>query len=183
VAVAIAYTYGWRMQSEVLVLERRQLDLETGTYGSTSAPRRTTTGGWCTFTPELELALMEHVARLDACQRKTGTITPYLFPHLSGRRRGTPRLEFRKRWATACRKAGCAGMLLHDFRRTAVRNMERTGVARSVAMKLTGHKTENVYRRYAIVSDAELKDAARKLAGTFSGTPATPMVESRVLSS
>jgi len=30
--------------------------------------------------------------------------------------------------------------------------MEQAGVPRSVAMKLTGHKTENVYRRYAIVS-------------------------------
>jgi len=30
VAAAIAYAYGWRMQSEVLALERRQLDLEGG---------------------------------------------------------------------------------------------------------------------------------------------------------
>ena len=63
-------------------------------------------------------------------------------------------------------------MLMHDFRRTAVRNMERTGVARSVATKLTGHRTEAVYRRYAIVSDADLRAASAKLAGTFSGTSA-----------
>ena len=43
---------------------------------------------------------------------------------------------------------------------SAVRNLERRGVARSVAMKLTGHKTESVDRRYAIVSDADLRDAA-----------------------
>ena len=44
-----------------------------------------------------------------------------------------------------------------------MRNLERAGVSRSVAMKLTGHKTEAVYRRYAIVSDADLRDAAVKL--------------------
>lgn len=50
-----------------------------------------------------------------------------------------------------------------------MRNLERAGVARSVAMKITGHKTESVYRRYAIVSDAELKEAALKLDGHNSG--------------
>ena len=42
----------------------------------------------------------------------------------------------------------------------------------------TGHKTERVYRRYAIVSDAELQEAARKLAGTIAG-PAAPALDSR----
>ena len=52
----------------------------------------------------------------------------------------------------------------HDFRRTAVRNLERAGVSRSVAMKMVGHKTEAIYRRYAIVSESDLREAARKLA-------------------
>jgi hypothetical protein len=37
-------------------------------------------------------------------------------------------------------------------------------------MKVTGHRTESVYRRYGIVSDADLQEAARRLAGTFPGT-------------
>jgi integrase len=48
--------------------------------------------------------------------------------------------------------------------RSAVRNMEQAGVPRSVAMKLTGHKTETVYRRYAIVSEQDLKEAALRIA-------------------
>jgi Phage integrase family len=52
----------------------------------------------------------------------------------------------------------------HDFRRTAVRNLERAGVSRSVAMKLVGHKTESIYRRYAIVSQRELAEGVAKLA-------------------
>ena len=53
--------------------------------------------------------------------------------------------------------------MVHDFRRTAVRNLERAGVPRSAAMKMTGHKTESVYRRYAIVDSGMLKEAAAKL--------------------
>ena len=97
-------------------------------------------------------------------------IIPYLFPYLSGRQRlGERRRDFRKAWATARRNAGAPGMLRHDFRRTAVRNLERGGVSRSVAMKLTGHKTEAVYRRYAIVSEQDLHEAARKLATSERG--------------
>ena len=56
-------------------------------------------------------------------------------------------MDPRKAWERACRAAGHPGLLIHDLRRSAVRNMEQAGVRRSVAMKLTGHKTENVYRR------------------------------------
>jgi hypothetical protein len=50
--------------------------------------------------------------------------------------------------------------------------MERAGVARSVATKVTGHRSESVYRRYAIVSDADLREAVKKLTGIVSDLPA-----------
>ncbi|MFB3144502.1 MAG: tyrosine-type recombinase/integrase, partial [Candidatus Methylomirabilales bacterium] len=71
---------------------------------------------------------------------------------------------FRRSWATACRKAGVPGRIPHDFRRTAVRNLERAGVPRSTAMKMVGHKTEAIYPRYAIVDEAMMREGADKLA-------------------
>lgn len=50
--------------------------------------------------------------------------------------------------------AGVPGRILHNLRRTAVRNLERAGVPRSVAMKMVGHKTESGYRCDAIVDEA-----------------------------
>ena len=57
--------------------------------------------------------------------------------------------------------------------RASKRSSPRAGVSRSVAMRITGHKTENVYRRYAIVCSSDLADASRRLhaaTGTISGT-------------
>lgn len=78
-------------------------------------------------------------------------------------RYGRPIREIRRAWGTACRKAGYPGLVPHDLRRSGVRLLDRAGVSRSVAMKLTGHKTEAVYRRYAIVVERDLADAGVKL--------------------
>jgi hypothetical protein len=47
---------------------------------------------------------------------------------------------------------------------SAVRGLERAGVPRSTAMAMVGHRTEAIYRRYAIVDEVMLHEAAEKLA-------------------
>ena len=182
VAVTIAYTYGWRVQ-EILELERRQLDLERGTLRLDPGTTKNDEGRVVYLTPELARLLGEQLERIRAVERKTGRIIPYLFPYLSGRRRlGHRRRDFRKAWAEACTKAGCPGMLRHDLRRTAVRNLVNAGVPERVAMAVTGHKTRSVFDRYHIVSPADLQTATRRLAeahGHNSGHSAIAALDER----
>jgi integrase len=71
--------------------------------------------------------------------------------------------EFRKSWKTACTNAGVPKKLFHDLRRTAVRNLIRAGVDTKVAMLITGHKSESVFQRYNITSEADIRDAVAKV--------------------
>ena len=165
--VLFAYVTGWRIKDEVLPLTWRQVDFKAGTVRLEPGTTKNDEGRMFVMTPELRAGLESQRALTEALQRKTGRIIPFVF-----HRNGKPIKDYRGTWRTACTAAGTPGRIPHDFRRTAVRNLERAGVSRSVAMKMTGHKTEAVYRRYAIVSEQDLHEAARKLAalGTFAGT-------------
>lgn len=77
-------------------------------------------------------------------------------------RDGEPVREFRKTWATACEKAGVR-RLFYDLRRSGVRDMIRSGIPQSVAMKISGHKTASMFRRYDIASEADLRSAMLNL--------------------
>ncbi len=159
----IAFTLGWRKR-EVFDLQRRQLDLEAGTLSLDPGSTKNGEGRVAHLTPGLRDALADQVARVVALERRLGRVIPEILPHLTGPHAGLRVGDIRKAWGRACRQAGRPGILFHDLRRSAVRNMEQAGISRSVAMKITGHKTESVYRRYAIVSAADLKQAAAKLA-------------------
>jgi integrase len=79
------------------------------------------------------------------------------------RAKGQPVVGFRKRWKKLTTLAELSGLLFHDLRRSAVRNMVRRGVPETVAMKISGHKTRAVFDRYNVTSEADLADAARKI--------------------
>ena len=71
---------------------------------------------------------------------------------------GSPVGDFRKAWATACKAAKVAAHF-HDLRRTAARNMIAAGTPQVVAMKITGRRTDAMFRRYANVNEDQKRDA------------------------
>jgi integrase len=112
-----------------------------------------------TALPQLAELLRDQRDRTEALEKKQGQIICHVF-----HRKGKPIHSYVRAWKAACTAAKLKGRLVHDLRRTAVRNLERAGVSRSVAMQLTGHKTEAVSRRYAITSAADLAEGVAKLA-------------------
>src|SRR6185312_10012786 len=100
--------------------------------------------------PELARLIEQQRAHTREVERRTGQIVPWVF-----HREGEQIKSVSEAWKGACKRAGLK-LIPHDLRRTAVRNLERAGVPRTVAMRLVGHRTEQMYRRYAIVAPQDL---------------------------
>jgi len=157
--VAFLYVTGWRWRSEAARLRWANVAFDAGEVRLEPGTTKTGEGRVFPFTAELRALLERRRAVTRERERELGRTVPHVFTRAHGEPIGT----FNKAWATACRAAGVAGRVLHDFRRTAVRNLVRAGVPERVAMQLVGWKSRQMLDRYHIVSTADLIEAARKL--------------------
>jgi integrase len=155
---------GWR-PTEVRTLAWRQVDFEGGAVRLDPGKTKNREGRVFPFGALPEMAELLHRQRdaTTAMERERASVIPWVF-----HRNGKPILTYHDAWRSACERAGLVGKFVHDFRRTAVRRLERAGVPRSQAMRLVGHKTESVYRRYAIVAEADLNEAVAKVSARLS---------------
>jgi integrase len=165
--IRFLYITGWRSVSEALPLQWRHVDFAGGCVRLDPGTTKNGDGRVFPFTAELKTLLEAQKASVDALREKN-VICPWVF-----HREGEPIRSFKKAFKSACKQAGLAGRIPHDFRRTAVRNLVRAGIRESVAMQLTGHKTRSIFDRYNITSGSDLAEAAKLLdlaTGTNPGT-------------
>ena len=126
----------------------------------------------------LDDELQEAFSRQWGLRKQERILISYVFPNKD---KSDKIKSFRKTWNNACRKIGIGygykttkkyverwedklpvGPTVDDFRRSARRNMIRSGVPQQVAKMVSGHKTDSVFNRYNIVSEEDLKLAAQK---------------------
>ncbi|HTQ59971.1 MAG TPA: site-specific integrase [Candidatus Solibacter sp.] len=147
--LAVAYRFGFR-KSELLNLRVGQVDLQTKTISLLPGETKNGQGRTIVMTSDVLALISECIKGKQAAD--------FVFTWQDGRRVR----DFRVTWKQVCEKAGVS-VLLHDFRRTAVRNMIRKNVSRDIAKKISGHATDAVFSRYNISNLADLQDAATKL--------------------
>ena len=167
--VTFGYKAGWRV-SEITGLTWNQVDRLQGIVRLEAGETKNNDAR----TVYLDRELKDVFNNQWELRKKSGTLTPFVFPNHDDKDKIK---DFRGSWKKACEDAKIGKRLFHDFRRTAVRNMVRSGIPERVAMMISGHKTRSVFDRYNIVSESDLKIAAQKQetylelqTGTISGT-------------
>lgn len=168
----LGFTYGWR-HAELLGLRVRQVNLAAGTIRLDVGSTKNGEGREVTMTAKVAELLREAVAGKGS---ESFVLT----------RRGKPIRDFRQTWRNLCVRAGLGslvclecgaavvarkkcecgsrkreyrGLIPHDLRRSAAKAARRAGVPESVVMAMGGWKTAAMFRRYAIVSSADQREA------------------------
>ena len=123
--VTMAYYCGWRIHSEILTLEWPQVDRRNKTIRLRAEQSKNGEGRELPYgmLPAID-SVIEEAAQERQRLIEAGRICPHVF-----NRKGKPIRSIRKAWKTALKKAECPGLIPHDLRRTAVRNLVHAGIA------------------------------------------------------
>jgi integrase len=191
--LALGYFTGMRL-GEVTQLRWEQVDFIVTTIRLCAGETKNESGRSIPIVPQLRVLLLEQRARrpqgcpfvcfrLDRRGRAVklggfrkvwqsrcvklgfGRFEPVINPATGTTLYAKPRKDRRNPRATV--KMVYHGLIFHDLRRSAVRNLVRSQVPEVVARQITGHKTRSVFDRYNIVSESDLAEASRKLSNFF----------------
>ncbi|HKD07676.1 MAG TPA: site-specific integrase [Bryobacteraceae bacterium] len=147
--LVLGYHTGMR-RGELLGLRWDQVDLRAGQITLRRGETKNNRGRVCPVYGDMKAWLeMAHSTRNPKC--------PFIH-QIDGHRLKS----IKTGWKLACERAD-VHFRVHDLRRSAVRNMERAGIPRSIARSISGHLTESVYLRYDIVSTRDMLEAGRKM--------------------
>ena len=149
-----AYDTGMR-KGEILNLRWSQVDLRIGAIKLSAEDTKTNFARTVYLTSRV-------VQELKRLPRHLGTDFVFVNPET-----GTRWEDARKLFIRARRKAELTHVWFHDLRRSFVTNSRRRGVPESVVMRMSGHRTRNVFDRYNIVEDEDVRNAVKAIeAGT-----------------
>lgn len=157
--VTFLYVTGWRLGAMQSREWGRDCELERDSSGVITGGviylRRVDSKNKEPYSLPLEGELLDVMRAADSARDPA---CPNVF-----HRNGSPIGSFTKAWRAATieldykRQAKKQEpLLVHDLRRSRIRNLIRAGVSQTVAMKISGHKTASVFRRYNITSQDDL---------------------------
>ncbi len=152
--VTFGYRTGCRV-SEISNLTWSQANRDQGIVTLDPGETKNDQGRTIYLDKELKLILEQQWK----ARKKGSKLVQYVFFNSTGDDKVK---RFDRSWKTACKKAGIGRRLIHDLRRTAVRNMVRAGIPQRVAMMISGYKTRSVFERYNMVSENDPRIAAQK---------------------
>ena len=170
--IEVAYLTGWR-RGDLLSRRWRHVDLEGGWLRIDPGETKDGAGRNFPLIPQLRAVLERQLERRKAIERETGRIITALF----FRDNGSTIVCYKTPWTKARKDAECLHRTMHDFRRTAARNLTRAGIPENQAMKFTGHATNSVFRRYAIADAVSMQEAGEKYAAQLRGAKTEPKTE------
>ena len=156
----VAYHLGLRL-GEILALTWDRVDLRRGFINLRPQDTKTSKSRLVPMTPSVR----ECLTRLSKV-RTLSTNRVFLYD-------GRPIREIKRAFHTALRKAQIANFRFHDLRHCAATNLRRAGVDTVTAMKIVGHRSEKMHRRYNNVSEADLLSAASKINTYLTPTDST----------